>query len=244
MRQLLIVIAIIILIAQHIFAQMQSNRLILHNTISDESITETTIDLTNEPKQEKSVLLAVVYSLLVPGMGELYAGSFENGKYQLMAEGGLWLTYAGFRLHSNWLRNDAKLFATEHSNADLNGKDEQYEVNIGNFNTMEEYNQTKLRNRDYDLLYTGSQYNWQWDSEVNRLRFRDLRIRSSQIYNNSKFIIAAVVINHVISAFSAGRAAVMFNRSIATNEKLQIRTYTMNNGSHINGIGLILLITF
>ncbi len=40
---------------------------------------------------KKSVGLAAIYSLLLPGMGELYAEGFSSGKYFLIAEGVLWL---------------------------------------------------------------------------------------------------------------------------------------------------------
>jgi hypothetical protein len=196
------------------------------------------LDATDLPAKPKSVILAVAASLFVPGMGEIYVGSLGSGKYHLIAEGGLWMTYTGFRIHSTWLRNDARTYASQHAGADFNNKDDQYSVNIGNFNSTDEYNQTKLRNREYDLLYLGEQSNWQWDSDVNRLRFKDLRIRSDAAKNNSKFVIAAVVVNHLISAFSAGRKAAAYNRSLSVNDEIQINTFTLNNGFEIDGIGL------
>ena len=65
--------------------------------------------------QKKSVFLAVALSLTLPGMGELYAGNFNAGKYHLIAEGGIWLAYASLRLHSTWERQDAHSFAVEHA---------------------------------------------------------------------------------------------------------------------------------
>jgi TM2 domain-containing membrane protein YozV len=128
-----------------------------------EKITNFNLDLTAPTESKKSVFLAVVASLIVPGAGELYAGSFETGKYHLIAEGGLWLTYYGFRLHSNWLGQDARTFANQHAGANFDNKDDQYLVNIGNFNNTGEYNETKMRNRESDFVYLTEQYNWQWD---------------------------------------------------------------------------------
>lgn len=171
-------------------------------------------------------------------MGELYAGSFESGKYNFIAEGGLWLTYSGFIMHANWLQQDARTFASQHADANFDNKDDQYSVNIGNFNTTDEYNQTKLRNREYDLVYTGDQYNWQWDSDADRAQFKDLRIRSGEIKNNAKFIIGAIVVNHLLSAFSAGRKAAAYNKSLSMLDKIEIQTFALNNSLHIDGIGL------
>ena len=44
-------------------------------------------DLTSSRGEKKAVGLAVVYSLVLPGMGELYADGFSSGKYFLIAEG-------------------------------------------------------------------------------------------------------------------------------------------------------------
>jgi hypothetical protein len=196
------------------------------------------IDYSNSSDSKKSVVVAVAASLILPGMGEWYAGSFESGKYNLIAEGGLWLAYTGFRMHANWLQQDAQTFANQHAGANFTNKDDQYSVNIGNYISIDEYNQAKMRNRENDLVYTADQYQWQWDSDVNRAQFKDLRIRSAEIKNNSKFIIGAIVVNHILSAFSAGRKAAAYNNSLSMIEKIEIQTYALNYGTYIDGIGL------
>jgi hypothetical protein len=202
------------------------------------------IDLSLSSESKKSVILAVFASLLVPGMGELYVGSFETGKYYLIAESGLWLVYGGFRMHSNWLRQDAQTFAHQHAGANFDSKDDIYAVNIGNFNTTDDYNQAKLRERDYDLVYTEDQYNWRWDSDANRGRFKDMRIHSDDVKNNAKFVIGAIVVNHLLSAFSAGKKAAAYNRSLSTIDNVQFQAYTINSGSHIDGIGISITTKF
>ena len=63
-----------------------------------------------EPKK-KNTGLAIVYSLLLPGMGELYAESYESGKYFTIAEGALWGTYIGINTYGNWQKDRYKSFA-------------------------------------------------------------------------------------------------------------------------------------
>jgi hypothetical protein len=161
----------------------------------------------------KSVALAVAMSLVLPGMGEWYAGNFESGRYLLAADGSFWLTFAAFRLRGDWLRSDARSFGTQHAGIDFSGKDDQFLVNVGNYNTVEDYNQAKLRERRFDQLYQSPRDSWRWNSEENRLRFRAMRISSDRMYENAKFAVGALVINRIISAFSAGRAAVRSNRA-------------------------------
>lgn len=180
--------------------------------------------------EQKSTTLAVLYSVLLPGMGELYAGSFETGKYYLMADAGLWLTYGGFQLHGQWLRQDARSFAQQHAQTNADGKDDQFEVNLGNFNTVADYNEAKLRDRDYNLVYDpNSNYAWKWDSDANRLQYKDLRIRSDQVFQNSKFVLGALVLNRIISAFSAGRAVAAYNKSLAESGNWRINA-TVSGG--------------
>jgi hypothetical protein len=163
----------------------------------------------------KAVGLAALYSLLLPGMGELYAEGFSSGKYFLMAEGGLWITYALFEIHGNDLRDGARAFAAARGGVTVNGKDDQFFVDIGNFLSMDDYNDKRLRDREPERLYSieGGQY-WLWDSEDSRLTYREQRIASDRSYNNRKFVGAAILVNHVISAINAARAAIAYNNSL------------------------------
>lgn len=164
---------------------------------------------------KKSVGLAALYSLALPGMGELYAGSFSSGRYFLAAEGVLWLTYAIFQVRADALRDDARSFAVGHAGVTLRGKSDQYFVDIGNFLSIDEYNEKKLRDRDAGKVYDPALgYGWQWDSDGSRASFRDQRVASDNMYNNRKFVVAVILINHVASAINAARSAVSRNRDV------------------------------
>src|SRR5438552_4369689 len=55
------------------------------------------------PRSKKSPGLAMIYSLLVPGMGQLYTKRFDVGKYFLISEAALWTAFASFTVYGNWL---------------------------------------------------------------------------------------------------------------------------------------------
>ncbi len=174
------------------------------------------VDAGEPVEDRKSPGMAAVYSLLLPGMGELYAGGFSTGKYFLIAEGVLWLGYATFDIYGNALRDDARAFAVAHAGVNPSGKDDQFYVNVGNFLNTDDYNQKRLRDNDFNLLYNpAAGYAWQWDSDASRLTFRDQRISSENAYNDRKFVIAAVIANHVASAINAARTAISHNASLA-----------------------------
>ncbi|HMK38076.1 MAG TPA: hypothetical protein VK569_01970 [Bacteroidota bacterium] len=159
--------------------------------------------------------LAAVFSLVLPGSGELYAGDFSSGKYFLMSEGLLWLTYAAFEIYGNAVRDDARLYAVSNAGVNSAGKNDQFYVDVGNFLNVADYNDKKLRDRTPSLVYDPSAgYAWQWSSDAQRLTFRDMRVKSENMYNDKKFVGAALLINHVASAINAARAAISHNSAL------------------------------
>ena len=181
---------------------------------------------TAEPQatEHRSVLLAGVLSAILPGMGEWYAGDFGSGAISLSADGLLWMSYAGMKLQSKWIRDDARTAAVQNAQAQMAGKDAAFEVNIGNYMTTDEYNQAMLRNRQYDQVYSSPSSQWQWQSEQLRSDYRGMRIRSDEWNNNAKFAIAGLVVNRIVSVFAAARKAARFNRGLTeTGWDLQVR---------------------
>jgi|WetSurMetagenome_2_1015567.scaffolds.fasta_scaffold117007_2 hypothetical protein len=163
----------------------------------------------------KSPGLAVIYSLLLPGMGEWYADDMKSGKYFLIGEGVLWLTYAAFEISGNELRNASRAYAVSHAGVNAAGKDDQYYIDIGNFLSLDDYNAKKLRDRDITRLYDpAAGFSWQWDTDAARASYRSDRVRSETMYNGRKFIGAVILVNHIASAINAARAAISHNSAL------------------------------
>lgn len=168
-----------------------------------------------EQSSKKSATLAIVYSLILPGLGDAYAGNFQTGRYFLGADVGLWITYGGFRVYGNWLKQDARSFAVQRAGANFDEKEDKFEVDLGNFNSVADYNDAKLRNRQFDMLYDPkSSFSWQWNSETDRVHYKDLRIRGDEVLRNSQFVLGALVLNRVIAAISAARSVSAYNRNV------------------------------
>jgi len=212
-----------------VFAQVNIRQELLSQKL--EMTENARVDLRLQPPSgsSKSVALAVVYSLLLPGMGDLYAEHFSTGKYFVMADAGLWLTYAGFRMQASWLKQDAQSFASQHSSASFAGKDAQFAVNLGNYASVDAYNQAKLRNGEYGLLYDPrSSFSWNWDSDADRLAYKARRARSDEVVRNSEFVLGALVLNRIVAALSAWRATTLFNERQTPDDKVQM-------GVHVTG---------
>jgi len=166
--------------------------------------------------ERKSPALAVLYSLLLPGMGELYAGDYSGGKYFTMLEGGLVVALIGVDRYANWLQSDAYTYAAQHAHAGVDGKDDRYYVALGDYNDVFEYNNAMLRRRLPQYVYNpaSSDY-WKWDATANRNHYFDLKVTSDNRFNDARFIGAAIVVNHLISAINAGRIAISHNKGLA-----------------------------
>jgi hypothetical protein len=174
------------------------------------------LSLQQSGEEKKSPALAAVYSLLLPGMGEVYADNFSSGKYFLIAEGALWLTFATFEVYGNSLRDDARVYAISRAGVNPQGKDDQFYIDIGNFLSISEYNEKQLRDREPERLYDpAAGYAWQWESDAARAEYRAERISSETMYNNKKFVVAAIIVNHVASAINAARGALSHNADLS-----------------------------
>ncbi len=148
--------------------------------------------------------MAFLYSLLLPGSGEYYAGSKKMAKVFFTSELLLWATYFSFRTYGHWKEDDYRRFAVAHAGINLSGKDHQYFVDIENYDNIQDYNEAKLRQRDTDAIYPeDAYYSWQWDSEAARERFEEMRVASDKVYNGSLFVIGGIVLNHIISGIDA-----------------------------------------
>ena len=149
---------------------------------------------------------AFLLSFLVPGSGEWYAGSSKMAKIFFGTEVALWATYIAFKTYEDWTIDDYALFATSHAGVDATGKEHDYYVNVENFNSLRDYNDAKLRQRNPALLYPETEaYYWQWDSESNRKKFESMRINADDAKSRALLVIGGIVINHVISGIDAVR---------------------------------------
>ena len=161
----------------------------------------------------KSKGKAFFLSLLLPGMGERYAGSKKMSYVFLTSEVLLWAGYGSFWTYGQWRKEDYRVFAATHAGVDLAGKTDTYFVNIGNYADIYEYNQAKLRQRNLDDYYRDTEaYFWQWDSAGNRAKFEGIRIASDRAFNRSLFTLGGILANHLISAIHAVWAVHRHNR--------------------------------
>ena len=162
--------------------------------------------------KKKNVGLAIVFSLLLPGMGELYADNYSSGKYFTIADAALWGTYFGMRAYGNQKRNDYKAFAASNGGVNNNGKDDTYYATIGDYISVNDFNDEKALERKFDQMYNTEQYYWDWKTTENRRTYRGMWTSSESAFNNLRFVAGALILNRVVSAINAVRSVVAYNK--------------------------------
>lgn len=169
-----------------------------------QSLNNENISVTQQSK--KSPGLAFIYSLFIPGTGQLYANRFDVGKYFMISEASLWLGYAAFTIYGNWLLDDAYSYASLHAGVNNSGKerDDQFYIDIANYENYEQFNNEQLMFGNYENLYDPAKgYYFYWDNNDNRRNYRDDKLAGDRTKNDRLFIVGAILVNHVVSAVSA-----------------------------------------
>ncbi|MCF8262181.1 MAG: hypothetical protein K9J12_15510 [Melioribacteraceae bacterium] len=155
--------------------------------------------------EKKSVGLALLYSFLLPGMGELYAGDYSFGKYLTIADGVFWGTVAGLNLYENWQRDNYKSFAKSNAGVNPEGKDEIYFANVGAYLNIGQYNRELELAREFNDLYDENTHYWYWQSNGERREYREMWLSSESASNNIRFAVGALVLNRVVSMINSAR---------------------------------------
>jgi hypothetical protein len=161
--------------------------------------------------EKKSVGLGIIYSLLLPGMGELYADAYNSGKYFTIADGLLWGTLIGMNAYSNWQEDNYKSYAATRAGVIHENKDEDYYANIGDYTSVYSYNDQKALGRNFDEMYDEQAYFWKWNTTDERRTYRDMWNSSETANNNIRFVVGGLILNRLISAINAARSVSSYN---------------------------------
>ena len=207
------IFVILFLITVTAFPQSANNILTLKNEVRENMISRDSNPLpVQEEFSRKSVFLAITYSILLPGMGELYAGNYSSGKYFTIAEAVFWGTYIGMNTYSNWNKDRYHSFAASNGGVNVVGKDDGYFTNIGIYTDINEYNDDMARNGDFNKMYNTKLDYWKWTGS-DRTTYRSMWTAGEQAHNNLRFVVGALVLNRVVSAINAARIASAFNKN-------------------------------
>ncbi|MBI4552370.1 MAG: hypothetical protein HY710_08915 [Candidatus Latescibacteria bacterium] len=154
----------------------------------------------------QSLRKAVFLSLLVPGLGEGYAGDWGRARVFFVAEAAAWTGFTVFRVFGRWRTNDARVYAAEHASVSLGGKPDSYFRIIGSYPSNAVYNEEQqLTQREHARLYTGDAA-WTWDSAAARKMYLSIRRSSERARVRSGYLVGLAIVNRLASAVDAVKA--------------------------------------
>ena len=187
-------------------------------------------------KQKKSAGLAIVYSLLLPGMGELYADAYDSGVYFTIADGVLWGTYIGMNVYGNWQKDRYISYAQTNADITAENKDDDYYATISEYLSIDQYNDQKAFERNFDEMYNTEQYFWKWNTSEERKTYRDMWVSSEQTLNDVRFVVWGLLLNRVVSAINAVRLVSRYNNNLSQevgwNVSLGVQNLPDNSASY------------
>jgi len=163
-----------------------------------------------------STLSPVLKSAILPGLGQLELGEKKRSKVFTLVEVTLLATCLGsYHSYDKQMKN-YKSFSAYHAGVNINNKNHKYWVDIGNYMNYGDYNLEHLRFRESEDLYLPDQQ-WSWDLEINRKKFKEMRINADIMKRRINFIIGSVIINHIVSSID-----VYYLKGVKNNTSLYI----------------------
>jgi hypothetical protein len=178
-------------------------------------------DAAIEPEKELSMTRAILYSLLLPGLGELYAGNNDRAKAFFIVDGALWTAFIVFQIQGHRREDSYQQYAQTFAGIAGTGHSDDYYSAIGQFNSSDGYeSELKKESRielwpdvGYDAMESYYLENrvsdfeeWEWSSFDNRVDYRELRSSSKVAYRRSGYFLAAAALNRVIASLFAYQA--------------------------------------
>tara|TARA_B100001123_G_C14926271_1_gene873844 strand:+ start:18 stop:659 length:642 start_codon:yes stop_codon:yes gene_type:complete len=160
------------------------------------------INLNNDSKDP--VLSPILKSLIFPGWGEYALGNKKRGKVFAVTESFIIISILGSYSKANTFKSNYEAYAAQHAGVSILGKNRQYWVDIGNYLSIDQFNEEHLRWRDYNALYQqNDNWSWHWDNDENRKSFEKMRIKADTWKLRGSFLIGGMVLNHIVSAIDS-----------------------------------------
>ncbi|MEE9431136.1 MAG: hypothetical protein V3V16_08855 [Melioribacteraceae bacterium] len=222
----------------------QSNRQLLElkkNIIPnslEQNLPSTTFDLGNTTFEKKSKGLAVLYSLLLPGMGEFYADNYSTGQYFTIADAVAWSFVTGYSIYGNNQQDDYKAYAKTFGGVNVEDKEPEFFADISAYENIELFNTEKELNRQFDKTYDVQTHTWDWQNAAQRKEYRAMWTDSEGAFNNVRFAVGALIVNRIISAISAVRSVSAYNKREENNVSWNINFGTRLNPNLPSGLVL------
>ncbi len=171
---------------------------------------------------------AVLYSLLLPGLGDYQLGNKGRATFFFAAEGLIWLSYAVFEVQGSQREDEYQDLAARFAGIADSGHSDEFYATLRDYDNSDEYEaDVKFDGRielsddgrypdrisadALDQYFTDNRIEdyeaWQWASMDRRLQYSEVRSSSKTSYRRADYMFAAAAANRIVSAIVAFSAA-------------------------------------
>lgn len=171
---------------------------------------------------------AVLYSLLLPGLGDYKLGNRGRAAGFFAAEGIIWISYAVFEVQGHQREDEYQALAVRFAGVTRTGHSDDFYATLREYQNSDEYEaDVKFDGRielsenglypdrvgadALDRYFTenrlGDYEPWQWSSTERRLQYSEVRSSSKTSYRRADYMLAAAAANRVVSAIAAFASA-------------------------------------
>ena len=159
----------------------------------------------------------ILKNMIVPGWGfEQLENHKDLSKKYFLREAIIWSSVLTSRSSSNLFEDYYIAYGIDYSDADILRYDDGYSINVGNYDSMFEYNQAMLRKRRPEDIYPNNEgYDWQWNSTEERLKYKKMLQVSRDLDKLGDFAIASLLIHRVVSVINY-----MYYANTGSNSKI------------------------
>jgi hypothetical protein len=180
-----------------------------------------------EAPKERSPALAFLFSAAVPGAGQFYNGNRRALVY-LAVETVALVAHFSFRSSGKNKEKEYKAFADEHWSF------ETYRASVGDSactgtrqwtseaDSILAYFYEHNKDHYYEDIGKLEAYACGWDSEQNRLTYRDMRGEANDLLGRARTALMVVFLNHIVSAVDAFRTARSMKMEVAPRTELKL----------------------
>lgn len=181
-----------------------------------------------------SATRAVLYSLLLPGLGDYMLGNRNRAVSFFAVEGGIWISYGVFKVQGHQREEDYQQLAVQFAGVSRTGHSDEFYATLREYENSTDYEADVKNNGRFDLgrALTNAELEtyfienrlpdyepWQWQSLDRRLQYSEVRSASKTSYRRANYMLAAAAANRVVSAIFAYAGA----RSAASRHDLGYR---------------------
>jgi hypothetical protein len=177
----------------------------------------------------KNPMIAMLLSSAIPGLGEVYAGETNRGRWFMASELAIWAGYGAFQLQHGMRTDDYEEFARIFADAPSAASD-GYLSDMGDYIRSEgdnSYNEAVRREArslfPYDLEAQRAYFEehgyfgdlaWDWGSKDRFLEYRELRRAASRSERNAFYMTGLALLNRVFSAIDGAWMARRYNAGL------------------------------